>query len=187
MSWTAEIETAFGSPPEQGYGPPTVDVAAASWAESLLAARDGLGCRFFDFLTAVDLLEEGFSVVAHIAARQVGNVASVMLRTRLPRDEPRLDCVCGVYAGAGWHERETAEMFGIDFLDASGARLELAGLLLPPGFEGHPLRKDQLLSARVERPWPGAKEPGESDADVRPSRRRLRPPGVPAPERGASR
>ncbi|MDX6296541.1 MAG: NADH-quinone oxidoreductase subunit [Nocardioidaceae bacterium] len=178
MSWTAEIETAFGSPPEQGYGPPTVDVAAASWAESLLAARDGLGCRFFDFLTAVDLLEEGFSVVAHIAARQVGNVASVMLRTRLPRDEPRLDCVCGVYAGAGWHERETHEMFGIDIV----GHPSLDPLLLPDGFDGHPLRKDFVLASRVAKAWPGAKEPGESDREAAPSRRRTRPPGVPDPD-----
>ena len=70
-------------------------------------------------------------------------------------------------------------MFGITFLGPDGEPLELAGLLLPPGYDGHPLRKDSWLAARQERPWPGAKEPGESDRDVTPSRRRLRPPGVP--------
>ena len=33
-------------------------------------------------------------------------------------------------------------------------------LLLPDGFEGHPLRKDFVLAARAAKPWPGAKEPG---------------------------
>jgi NADH-quinone oxidoreductase subunit C len=47
-------------------------------------------------------------------------------------------------------------------------------LLLPDGFEGHPLRKDFVLAARVAKQWPGEKEPGGV-----PSRRRQRPPGVP--------
>jgi hypothetical protein len=57
-------------------------------------------------------------------------------------------------------------------------------LLLPDGFEGHPLRKDFVLAARAAKAWPGAKEPGESDADVgaSPGRRKTRPPGVPDPE-----
>ena len=81
----------------------------------------------------------------------------------------------GVYAGAGWHERETHEMFGIDF----AGHEPLDTLLLPDGFEGHPLRKDFVLASRVAKPWPGAKEPGESDGEASPSRRRTRPPGVP--------
>ena len=66
-------------------------------------------------------------------------------------------------------------MFGIDF----GVPLE--PLLLPDGFEGHPLRKDFVLASRVVKAWPGAKEPGESDHDVgsRTGGRRMKPPGVP--------
>jgi NADH-quinone oxidoreductase subunit C len=75
-----------------------------------------------------------------------------------------------VFAGADWHERETHEMFGIEFSGHPG----LAPLLLPPGFEGHPLRKDFVLAARVAKAWPGEKEPGGD----RP-RRRARPLGVP--------
>ena len=84
-----------------------------------------------------------------------------------------------MYAGARWHERETAEMFGVGFTSPEGEPLSLDGLLLPEGFEGHPLRKDFVLASRVAKPWPGAKEPGESDHDAAPSRRRTRPPGVP--------
>ena len=51
-------------------------------------------------------------------------------------------------------------------------------LLFPDGFEGHPLRKEFVLAARVAKPWPGAKEPGES-CEGAPSRRRMLPPGVP--------
>src|SRR4029079_3156400 len=51
--------------------------------------------------------------------------------------------------------------------------------------EGTPLRKDFVLAARAAKPWPGAKEPGESDADHArqgsPGRRKILPPGVPDP------
>jgi NADH:ubiquinone oxidoreductase subunit C len=167
---------------EDGFGPVTVDVPADAWSDTVQLVRDTLGCGFFDFLSAVDE-GTGVRVVCHLVALQP--FGHLLLRSQLPGDEPAVASVAHLYAGAAWHERETAEMFGVRFLDAAGAALELDGLLLPPGHQGHPLRKDQLLTARVDRPWPGAKEPGESDADVRPSRRRLRPPGVPAPTRGA--
>jgi NADH-quinone oxidoreductase subunit C len=48
-------------------------------------------------------------------------------------------------------------------------------LLLPDGFQGHPLRKEFVLASRIAKEWPGAKEPGESVAG------RKRPLGVPAP------
>ena len=52
-------------------------------------------------------------------------------------------------------------------------------LLLNPEFEGTPLRKDEVLAARTGLDWPGAKEPGETDASA--NRRRMVPPGVPDP------
>jgi hypothetical protein len=70
-------------------------------------------------------------------------------------------------------------MFGIDF-PGHPDHPELAPLLLPEGFEGHPLRKDFVLAARVVKAWPGAKEPGES-AHGGPRRRQMLPPGVPDP------
>jgi NADH-quinone oxidoreductase subunit C len=85
-----------------------------------------------------------------------------------------------VWTGANWHERETFEMFGVVF----DGHPNLVPLLLPDGFEGHPLRKEFVLASRVAKAWPGAKEPGESDRDTEvaaPGRRRMLPPGVPAP------
>jgi NADH-quinone oxidoreductase subunit C len=178
MAWLDEISSAYGTEPDPGFGPPTVDVEPAAWVDSLRIARDTIGCAFFDYLTAVDELDDGFGIVAHLARPTVGHVDSLLIRTRVLREAASVGCACGVYAGAGWHERETAEMFGIDFAGHG----ELVGLLLPEGFEGNPLRKDFVLASRVAKPWPGAKEPGESDGDASPSRRRTRPPGVPDPD-----
>jgi NADH-quinone oxidoreductase subunit C len=176
VSWLDEIRSAYGAEPDEGFGPPTVDVAADDWLDAAQTALSSLGCGFFDFLTAVDELDEGFSVVAHVARPAVGATDSLLLRTTVSRAQSGVACICSVYAGACWHERETHEMFGIGFDGHAG----LVPLLLPEGFEGHPLRKEFVLASRVAKPWPGAKEPGESD-DGSPSRRRMLPPGVPEP------
>jgi NADH-quinone oxidoreductase subunit C len=120
-------------------------------------------------------------VVSHLADFWGGShVDHVLVRTLIPRDQPTLATLSEVYAGANWHERETFEMFGISF----EGHPNLIPLLLPDGFEGNPLRKEFVLASRVAKPWPGAKEPGESDHAPAgaPSRRRTLPPGVPDPE-----
>ncbi len=167
---------------EDGFAPVAVDVPADRWVEAVRLARDVLGCSFFDWLSAVDELDDGFRLVCHLAARRTGGVEHVLVRTLLPREEPAVGSVAGVFAGARWHERETHEMFGVTFTEG-GEPLALETLLLPEEFEGHPLRKDFVLVSRVAKPWPGAKEPGESDASPTPtrSRRRARPAGVPDP------
>ncbi len=157
---------------EDSFGTLTVDVPVALWVEALTFARDDLACGYFDWLTAVDELEDGFAIVAHVYSLQERH--HLIVRTRVPREAPRLTTATGVYRGANWHERETYEMFGVVFDEHP----DLRPLLLPDGFEGHPLRKEFVLAARVAKPWPGAKEPGESGHGA-PSRRRMLPPGVP--------
>jgi NADH-quinone oxidoreductase subunit C len=172
----------------------TVDVPSEVWVRALTAARDELGCNFFDWLSAVDELHEGYAIVAHVwsTAHRYG----VLVRTMVAKDSPALASIVTVYPGAAWHERETHEMFGVDF----PGHPNLVPLLLPPEFEGHPLRKDFVLAARVAKAWPGAKEPGEREerAPASPAvasgrrssgshvegtakRQPMRPPGVPAP------
>ncbi|MFI5930512.1 NADH-quinone oxidoreductase subunit C [Micromonospora sp. NPDC051543] len=171
----APVEVTASVSGGQRFARATVDVPLASWSAAVRAARDDteLACDFFDWLSAVDELAEGFDVVAHLWSTRLRH--GVLLRTRVPRDAPSVASVVGIYPGAAWHERETHEMFGIDFAGHG----ELRPLLLPPEFEGNPLRKEFVLASRVAKPWPGAKEPGESEAGG--GRRPIRPPGVPAP------
>lgn len=171
----APVEATASVSGGQGYARATVDVPLASWADAVRAARDDaeLDLDFLDWLSAVDELADGFDVVLHLWS--VRHRHGLLLRTRVPRDTPVVASVVGLFPGAAWHERETHEMFGIDFAGHG----ELRPLLLPPEFEGHPLRKEFVLASRVAKPWPGAKEPGESEAGG--GRRPVRPPGVPAP------
>ncbi|WP_327269301.1 NADH-quinone oxidoreductase subunit C [Streptomyces sp. NBC_01218] len=154
----------------------TVDVPADTWTAALETARDRLGCTYFDWLSAVDEPGTGFLVAAHVAALSTGTVRRLLVRTTVPHEAAVLPSAIAVYAGAAWHERETHEMFGIGF----EGHPHLVPLLLPEGFEGHPLRKDFVLAARVAKAWPGAKEPGESEHGG-PKRRTMLPPGVPDP------
>jgi NADH-quinone oxidoreductase subunit C len=153
-----------------------LDVPPALWWAAIDAARDpgGLGCDFFDWLSAVDELDEGFTVVAHLWSTRRKH--GLLLRARVTRESPVVESVIDLFPGAAWHERETHEMFGIAF----SRHPDLRPLLLPPGFEGNPLRKEFVLASRVAKAWPGAKEPGESEAGTA-KRAPMRPPGVPDP------
>jgi NADH-quinone oxidoreductase subunit C len=177
-----------GASAQVSFGQLTVDVPVSAWHDAALAVRDDptISCTFFDWLSAYDDVgsagsEEGLAVVLH--AWSVEHKHHVRLRTHVASDGGRLPTLSDVWSGANWHERETYEMFGIVF----DGHPNLVPLLLPDGFEGHPLRKDFVLASRVAKAWPGAKEPGESDQDLHaerssPGRRRMLPPGVPSPD-----
>lgn len=149
--------------PPVGTGAVTVAVPADQWLALLALAREQLDCGFFDWLSAVDEAAAGVAVLAHVYS--VAGRHHLLLRTVLAGDQPRLPTATGSYRGAAWHERETQEMFGVLFDGHPGP----GPLLLPDGFEGHPLRKDFPLLAREVKPWPGLVDveslPGDASSD----------------------
>lgn len=167
---------------KSAFAQSVVTVALADWVTAARLARDELGCTLLDWLGAEDAGRPGAVGERHTVLLHVVCPASrdgLLLRTEVGVGE-ELPSVAAVWAGAAWHEREAAEMFGLALVGP-----EPAHLLLSETFAGHPLRKDFVLASRVVRPWPGALEPGESTAA--PSRRRLAPPGVPDPSWGPRR
>ncbi|MDQ3537449.1 MAG: NADH-quinone oxidoreductase subunit C, partial [Actinomycetota bacterium] len=146
------------------YGQLTATVAPQTWVDAARLCRDdpALACDFFDFLSAVDRGDDGFEVVVHLYS--VAYRHKLTLRTMAPggRSKPVMPTLTGLYRGANWHERETYDMFGIDFEGHPGI---LPRILTIENFEGWPLRKEFLLTTREAKPWPGAKEPVEHKAD----------------------
>jgi NADH-quinone oxidoreductase subunit C len=156
-----------------GFGPVSAEVPASAWAAALEAAK-AAGATYADFLTAWDELDAGIVVVAHVSTPDAAD--HVLLRTRVPSDDPVLDTSIGVYRGLAWHERETHDFFGVRF----AGHEPLEPLLIQPELGLHPLRKDVVLASRAARPWPGEKEPGAEAAPARRGgRRRTAPLGVP--------
>lgn len=172
-------------------------VATDAWPTAGEVARDKVDLRFFDFLSAIDWLPSPYGryedsaidgpwpppmpdrstavpgyaggdtrlqVFASVA--RVGTDLRVVLKADVPDDDPRIGTWVRNYAGAAWHEREAHEMFGITFEGND----DLRHIYLPTDFEGHPLRKEFPLLARVVKPWPGIVDvepmPGGDDADT---------------------
>ena len=125
-----------------------------------------LALHFFDFLSAVDRSEfadepGGLEVLVHLYSPQ--HNFHVCVHVPLDAENPVCPTITGIYRGAEWHERETAEMFGIDF----EGHPRLVNLYLPEDFEGHPLRRSFKLPTRGVKEWPGAKDPEEAAAGGR--------------------
>ncbi len=174
-----------------------IRVANEAWPLAGEVARDRAGLRFFDFLSAVDWLPSPYGryedatvdvpfpppmpdrasavpgyaggssriqVLASVA--KPGTDLRVFLKSDVDDDDPRIGTWTHTYAGAAWHEREAHEMFGITF----DGNPDLRHIYLPTEFEGHPLRKEFPLLARVVKPWPGIVDvepmPGGDDEDA---------------------
>jgi len=64
---------------------------------------------------------------------------TIVIKSKLNRDDARIETASAIWRTAEFHEREVFELFGVNFLNHPDLRL----LILPDGWEGKfPLRKD---------------------------------------------
>ena len=129
-----ELLSAGAAPKVKGY-----EVDAVVSAGQLITAVELLNeyGLAMDTITGVDWLAVGEMEVVYDFFHP-GTALHVVLRTRVPRANPEVPTISGVFPGANWHERETHEFFGIRFL----GHPNLTPLLLPEDATYHPLRKD---------------------------------------------
>ncbi len=142
----------------------TLHVAPSAWVEVHRRCRDEdlLDMDLFDSLFGVDAGDDGFDVVTVLYSTSTGNRLCLRTRCEGGREAPVCPSVTDVYRGADWMERETWDMYGIEFPGHPGLEPRI---LTVENFEGWPLRKDFHLTSRVVKPWPGVKEPAELDED----------------------
>jgi NADH dehydrogenase I D subunit len=124
-------------------------------------------------ITAVDYLgrEPRFEVVYHLYSTKHGH--RLRMKTGAAGAAPRVDTVTPVWTGANWLERETWDMYGIEF----AGHPDLRRIYLYEGFDGHPLRKDYPKEKRQPLIGPGAIA---HDGDDPPYATDLPPPPPPA-------
>jgi len=140
-----------------------VNVQPDQWLTTAEEYRN-TGLSSLDWLTAVDRSTQ-LEVLAHLVVPGTGT--EVLVRTQIPSASPHLASLVSVFPGADWHERETSEMFGIEFT----GRPSTEPLLLRSNPERPPMRRTTPLPERMETRWPGATEEREG-------RRRRLAPGV---------
>ena len=178
----AEVRGALGEAVVDSMVKPGDDIwmriRTDAWRSSMITLRESLGFDYFCFLSAIAWLPSpygrgeddptepaperdstvrpgycGGDTRMQVFVRLVSssNHVGVTVKVDVPNDAMTIESISNVYAGANWHERETHEMFGISF----AGHPDLRNMYLPTDFEGHPLRKDFPLLARMVKPWPG--------------------------------
>jgi NADH-quinone oxidoreductase subunit C/D len=139
-------------------------VAPDRLVEVTRAMRDSEDYRYLSSVTGVDYLPEGQLEAVYHFYRPSGGPALVV-KTRIPRDDPSLPSLTSVFPGAEFQEREIWDLFGIRF----AGHPDLRRILLWEGFSGHPLRKDwrEPLFEQDAKPfasrWPSGRADRKSD------------------------
>ncbi|HKJ09211.1 MAG TPA: NADH-quinone oxidoreductase subunit C/D [Gammaproteobacteria bacterium] len=82
-----------------------------------------------------------FTVVYHLLS--VDRNQDVRVKVALTGTEPSVPSVSDIYPAANWYEREVWDLFGVRF----DGHPHLRRLIMPPTWEGHPLRKDHPARA----------------------------------------
>jgi NADH-quinone oxidoreductase subunit C len=117
----------------------TVRVPDARWEATARVLRDAVGCRYFNWLSAIDWKDKGLEVVCRLEDLEAG--LAVMLRCQLPPGTPHCPSLSGLFRGADWMERECYDLLGVRF----DGHPDLRRILLGEDWQGHPLRKDYAV------------------------------------------
>ncbi len=145
---------------------PTVWVDRGKFREVLAflkAAPGGSYPMLFD-LTAIDerfrVHREGqplsdFSVVYHLLSFDRNQ--DIRVKVALRGEHPSIATITDLWANANWYEREAWDMFGIRF----EGHPNLRRILMPPWWEGHPLRKEHHARATEMGPFTMTEEDTE--------------------------
>ncbi len=148
----------------ESHGQPVVHVAREQWHDVAAFLRDEQQFTQCVDVTAVDQLvaptralpsgvtAERFEVVAnylsHMRNRRIRVIAQV------PVDDPSIASISDLYPGVNFAERETYDLFGVEFT----GHPDLTRILMPDDWVGFPLRKDDA-PARVPVTFKGDPSP----------------------------
>ena len=117
--------------------------------ELALHLKENLKFDHFSSVCGVDYpARNEFEVIYHIYSISEKILARV--KVAIPRDDAKIQSLISVWPGCNYHERETWEMFGIEFLDHPN----LSRFLLPEDWDKiPPFRKDFKLRTAPKGTW----------------------------------
>lgn len=85
------------------------------------------------------VVPERFEVVVNLL--DITHRRRIRLRVQVPEADPTLPSLFDVHPGTEAYERETYDMFGVEFTDHP----DMTRILMPEDWDGHPLRKDYAI------------------------------------------
>lgn len=88
-----------------------------------------------------------FTVVYHLSSLSLNR--DIRFKVALESQSPTLPSIVGTWPNANWYEREVWDLFGIEF----SGHPHLSRILLPPDYDGHPLRKEFPCRATERDPY----------------------------------
>jgi NADH-quinone oxidoreductase subunit C len=121
----------------------TLSVAREDLHHVLTSLRDD-GELAFDFLscvTATDWPERSPRYWVNYHLYSMAHKHRIRVKVGLSEEDPHVRSVTPLYPTADWLERETFDLYGIVF----DGHPRLERILMPDGWEGHPLRKTEEL------------------------------------------
>lgn len=118
-------------------GEPFAVVAADKLLEASRFLRDTADLDF-DYLACQGGADDGTNLWSIYHLYSIRRNHRAVLKVKLDRESPSVASVCAIWPGANWHERETYDMYGIQFEGHPDHRR----ILLPEDWPGYPLRKD---------------------------------------------
>ena len=125
-----------------------VTTVPAEVKEVALFVRDQLGFDHISAVSGVDWIAgNAFEIIYFVGSVSKPGYEDFVIAVaeRVARDDPVVPTLIGVWPGADYHERETHEMFGINFKGHPSN----AHLILPEDWNDMPpLRKDYVSPGR---------------------------------------
>ena len=82
-----------------------------------------------------------YDVVINLLSMQ--HTKRLIIKAGVPGDDPTIQSISPIYAGANFYEREVWDLMGIVF----EGHPDLTRIVLPDEWEGHPLRKDYSVGS----------------------------------------
>lgn len=126
---------------------PAIELQPDSLPAVLRYLKEQGWVNFLDSITAIDRLRlpggsedasRRFELLYQLMLLPAGT--DINVRVFLPAEAPTLPSIDSIFGNANWLEREVYDLFGVQFQGS----VDLRRILLPAGWEGHPMRRDYV-------------------------------------------
>jgi NADH:ubiquinone oxidoreductase subunit C len=113
-----------------------INIEGTEWRRLALWVRNApFDMDYLFCLTCIDW-KTHLTMVYHLTSTTHRH--TIVIKAKLDRNDSQIETVSDIWRTAEFHEREVAELFGVNFINHP----DLRKLILTDDFEGYPLRKD---------------------------------------------